>query len=269
MKRLDGRDLQSALGSLAAAAAVATVDLSAAMRAYDETRLDEGGDEPPSWRVPREVFAELGVDVDSLTFESFYCFHGTRVLDPSAFVSRGVLPLDDVIDDIWEALYALVQAEQEREEWDDFRRWVEKDGGGDWGRLYRSKTTDRREFGPHGTFVREVLLTPGAVGHDYLGNPEIVEDITRSHEARYGGDLEDRFHRASVPCIVTFPCDNVGRSAIAAAFWLVYDVLREGTAGLNANGGVGLNGRAVLPGDIVALDLAEAVPGEHRRYRLL
>ncbi len=47
--------------------------------------------------------------------------------------------------------------------------------------------------------VRETLLDPSATNsHDYLGCPEIVQDIARCYQSAYGVDLETRFLPARV-----------------------------------------------------------------------
>lgn len=97
------------------------------------------------------------------------------------------------------------------------------------------KTNSPIHFGPHGTFVREVLLNPVPPAHDYLGNPEIVEDIARCYGCAFGTHLESRYSEAATPCIVTFTFAS-SRAAQNSVFWLAYDMLRDGMAGFNANG---------------------------------
>lgn len=126
---LDGRDVESALSSLAGSAGVTPSELSTAIHAHTE-RFGDTSDEPLAWRIEREVFAEVGVDVDSLAFDGAYYFHGTRItLGPDLFVTRGILPLNQILDEIWSALYELVADERSPHEWIEFRRSVESGAG--------------------------------------------------------------------------------------------------------------------------------------------
>ena len=59
--------------------------------------------------------------------------------------------------------------------------------------------------GPFAFLVRPIIFQSRQAGnHDYLGIPEIVEDICLSYEEMYGHSLRERFLEASRPCIVKF-----------------------------------------------------------------
>jgi hypothetical protein len=121
-------------------------------------------------RLPRELLEGLGRDAETVSFDSAFYFHGTRVTDPDSFYRNGILPLDDVIERLWAALFELVRDERSTEEWAAFRGDVERDAEGHDGLLYRLKTGDRLHFGPYGLLVRETLRDPSATSsHDYLG----------------------------------------------------------------------------------------------------
>ena len=122
------------------------------------------------------------------------------------------------------------------EEWADFRNSVEAGAGGHDGVLYRLKTGGRIHFGPFGLIMRETFFDPYATGsHDYLGCPEIVQDISRCYTSARGGDLERRFCEAAKGCIVKFRSANCRPGDVKAALWYAYTKLRDGEISSNAN----------------------------------
>jgi len=254
---LDCQDDQTALASLAEALAVDVEELRASVLAYDESRFADSS-EDPYVRLPRELLEGLGRDAETISLDSAFYFHGTRVPDPDSFYRDGILPLDDVIGRVWAALFELVRDERSTEDWAEFRGEVERDAGGHDGFLYRLKTGDRLHFGPYGVLVRETLLGPSATSsHDYLGCPEIVQDIARCYQSAYGVDLEARFCAASRPVIVKFQSTDVWAGALPTALWFVFAKLRHDELTLNARGGFDGEGRAVPPEDVVDVETVE------------
>ena len=67
------------------------------------------------------------------------------------------------------------------------------------------KVSDADHWGPYGVLVRDVAFCPAEIGnHDYLGIPEIIEDISLCFVEQYGFDLRSAFIQNSQPCIVKF-----------------------------------------------------------------
>jgi hypothetical protein len=255
---LDCQDVGTALASLAAALAVDVDELRASLLAYDESRFADFS-EDPYVRLPRELLEGLGRDAETVSFDRAFYFHGTRATDPDSFYRDGILPLDAVIERLWAELFELVRDERSMEEWDAFRGGVERDAGGHDGFLYRLKTGDRRlHFGPYGVLVRETLLDPSATNsYDYLGCPEIIQDIARCYESAYEVDLEARFCAVSRPVIVKFRSTDVWAGALPTATWFVFAKLRHDELTLHARGGFDGEGRAVPPGDVVEVETLE------------
>jgi hypothetical protein len=254
---LDCQDVETALASLAEALAVDVEELRASLRAYDESRFADSSEDPYA-RLPRVLLEGLGRDPDTVSFDSAFYFHGTRVTDPESLYRDGILPLDDVIDRLWAALFELVRDERSTEEWAEFRGDVERVAGGHDGFLYRLKSGDRLHFGPYGVLVRETLLDPSATSsHDYLGCPEIVQDIARCYQSVHDVDLEALFCAASRPVIVKFQSTDVWAGALPTAIWFVFAKLRRDELTLNARGGFDGEGRAVPPEDVVDVETVE------------
>jgi hypothetical protein len=257
VKWLDCENLASTLSSLAIALGTTPVGLEGALRSYDDVGVSEAREDP--WKlVPRQFFERFGLNTDGVTerFDGAYYFHGTRAVDPEAFRRRGLLPLDEMVEELWATLFALVANDVSDEEWAKFRTEVEADGGGHDGWLYRLKTGDRRHSGPYGSVVRETFFAPGATGtHDYLGCPEIVQDIARCFASAYGVDLEQRFCAATRPSIVKFRGKHLQSGAINAAFWYAHTMLREGVISRSSNYGFDGSGAPVAAEDVVAVEI--------------
>jgi hypothetical protein len=254
---LDCHDLETALASLADAIGTTQAELEQALREYDESRFEDRTED--SWeRMPREVLEQFGLDVETVAgrFDGAHYFHGTRAIDPEAFRRRGILPLDKVVDELWTTLRELAGDEVTDEEWADFRRSVESGAGGHSGTLYLMKTGGRIHFGPFGLVVRETFFEPrAAASHDYLGCPEIVEDIASCYAAAHAGGLAQRFCDAAKPCIVKFRSTQLRKGAIKAALWYAYTKLRDDEISTNSNYSFDGNGEAVPAADVVEIEV--------------
>jgi hypothetical protein len=143
---LDCQDVETALASLADELAVGIDELRASLLAYDESRFADSSQDPYV-RLPRELLEDLSRDVETVSFDCAYYFHGTRAIDSDSFYRDGILPLDSMIDRLWAELFELVRDERTAEEWEAFRSDVMRDAGGHDGFLYRLKTGDRLHFG--------------------------------------------------------------------------------------------------------------------------
>jgi hypothetical protein len=254
---LDCHDVDSALASIAEASGVPPADLDRALREYDEARFEEASGDP--WELmPRDVLERFGVDVEIVAgrFDGAHYFHGTRAVDPDAFRRRGIMPLDCMLDEIWATLRELAGDDITDEDWDAFRRSIEAGAGGDDGVIYRMKAGGRIHFGPFGLVVRETFLDPHSAGsHDYLGCPEIVQDIARCYGAAHGGNLERRFCDVAKPCIVKFRSANCRPGDVMAALWYAYTKLRDDKITSSANYAFDGGGEPVPAEDVVDVEI--------------
>jgi hypothetical protein len=254
---LDCHDYDAALASLAEAIGTMSSKLATALGEYDESRLENSAEDP--WEVmPREVLERFRVGVEAVAarFDGAYYFHGTRAVDPEAFRRRGILPLDQMVEELWATLRKLAGDEISNEEWDSVRGSVEAGAGGHDGHLYRLKTGGRIHFGPFGLVIREAFLAPASTGsHDYLGSPEIVQDIARCYASAHGGNLEERFCTAAKPCIVKFRSTNCRSGDVKAALWYAFTRLRDGEITSSANYSFDAAGNPVPAEDVVDVEI--------------
>jgi hypothetical protein len=257
LPRLDCYDIDSTVASLAQAIGASSAELKRALRKYDDVVFEEATDDP--WRLmPREVLERFGADVHSVVerFDGAYYFHGTRAIDPESFRHGGILPLDQMLEELWLTLRELAGPKTSDEDWTALRHDVETDAHGHNGWLYRHKVGSGVDLGPFGLVVREILLEPQSTGsHDYLGCPEIVQDIARCFSSAHDVNLEQRFCDAAKPCIVKFRSTDLAPGAIQAALWYAYTKLRDGEITSSSNYSFDGNGQAVRPEDVLGVEI--------------
>jgi hypothetical protein len=155
-------------------------------------------------------------------------------------------------------LFDLVKDECSLVTWAKFRAWIEEGGGGHEGWLYRTKSVDEGHHGPYGVLVRETFFDPKSVGqYDYLGCPEIIQDISWCFQEYRQIDLEARFRAASKPVIVSFRSRSCREGLVRAALWYVFTMVRDGELTSNANECYEGNGQPVGHLDVLAVDDVE------------
>lgn len=151
-------------------------------------------------------------------------FHATRVL-PEATFEEGIFPLNAALPRIKAMLVDAVQDSVVRRQLEEV---LAVDSVED--HLYSMKTDDSLHWGPYAMLIRDVVFYPDSVGqHDYLGMPEIIEDICNGFEKSAGINLVETFEGALRPAIVKFTSEPIHEdSCIAAAICYVFSVIHEG-----------------------------------------
>lgn len=257
MSLLDCENPESALASLAAAARMDAGDLRGVLTASKPSEIDWDSeeDEPPSTVVARRWLSAVGVELEDVTFDGSYFFHGTRTLRPHSFLEHGIRPLGSMLDAIWDDLHSLSAEQVTTSQWSQMRSDLESVGRSDhrdahsaW--LYRFKTSDESMHGPYASLTRDYCLDPPAGNHDYLKSPEIIEDIMRS----LGLGLQERFEEQARSCIVKFAHARATAGDVEAALHYVHAAIHGEPMGLNAMSGVDCRGLPVAAAAVVYVD---------------
>jgi hypothetical protein len=255
MSRLDCTSVESAVNSLAAAAAVPSATVRGAIVEFEE---------PCEWglvdvreELPRQLLAGLPGSSWPLRFEECIYFHGTRTADAARFHREGIHPLGEQREALWDFLYTLVADDVDIEAWRAFRDSIERGTGPDHGDYYRGRL-DRAVSGPYAAVVRHCLLHPARIGWgDYLGRVEVVMTLGRAFFATSGIDLEARFNDATEPYVVTFRSQRITPSAVSAAFWYAYEWLRDGELSGNTDVSFRGEGSGIPAADVLGVDRME------------
>jgi len=172
-------------------------------------------------------------------------FHLTRVL-PGEDFGAGILPLGEALDGVWTTLERIFDGTRHVER----LRTLRREGVSDW--LFRLKVPDPFFWGPYAMLIRDAAFRSGEIGnHDYLGTPEIVQDICHGYEARFGLRIEDEVQAALHPCIVKFTSDRrLDRGCVKAAAFYLYLTVHGRPMSLHSNDCFDGGGVAVPPSEV-------------------
>lgn len=177
-------------------------------------------------------------------------FHLTRILDTNTF-EQGILPLGKCLDAIWNLLYSLARKQVSAEEWGEFRSDM---GSHDHAGLYEMKVSDATEWGPYAFLIKDHAFRSKEIGnHDYLGAPEIVEDICMCFTQKHGFDLLAAFTKKTKPCIVKF-FDGPRSDCVETAIYHLYKAHRREKCSIQCNTCYDAEGVPVAPDRIMKVE---------------
>jgi hypothetical protein len=187
------------------------------------------------------------------TYDATCWFHLTRAWPDTTF-EQGILPLGMQIDSIWALLFDLLEGSFSEAGWGDFRRSVETDFSHHLAKIYRLKTSRQHLWGPYAILIRDIAFDPKTYGnHDYLGIPEIVDDICVCFQ-QYGGiNLREIYLQRTRPCIVKFIDSATDREYVKSATKYVYLLHHETTLVAPETYSFDGRGRPVPPGRILKI----------------
>lgn len=175
--------------------------------------------QPPESLVFSEVSKVITLPGD---YDRTCWFHLSRVA-PSNNFEQGLLPMGQCLDAIWNFLYSLAKKSVSPGEWGEFRKDM---GSHHHAGLYEMKASDSMHWGPYALLSRDHAFKSEEIGnHDYLGAPEIVEDICICFSERYEFDLLGAFMKKTRPCIVKF-FDGPRSDCVSTALYHLYNTHR-------------------------------------------
>lgn len=122
--------------------------------------------------------------------------------------------------------------------------------------IYQMRFANPQQWGPYAILVREAAFKPKEMGTwDYLAMPEIIDDICKEYQSKYGDSIyQDVFVRLK-PSIVKFeseyPRDN---NIIKSAISYIYAKAHGKRLCLDANTCFDAKGNAIPHSDILKID---------------
>lgn len=179
-------------------------------------------------------------------------FHLTRTNKGNEF-KDGILPLGESLDMVWEMILNVIQDDKVRKELS--LMWEAGDVGNS---LYDMKSKESSCWGPYAMLVKDIAFCPQKLSlHDYLGMPEIIEDICKGYEERHGDSILGICQKNLTPKIVKFRSSfYLDKSCLEAAICYVYTYIR----GLEPSRGAVMDfdgkGIGIQPEDIMSLNPA-------------
>jgi hypothetical protein len=259
MKVLDCETIDSTYESLEQILGLGRSQLESVFEGIDVESFYE---ENRSYPHPPEslIFSEVRKVATLPGFYDRTCwFHLTRTA-PSNNFAQGILPLGQYLDSIWSFLFQLARKHISPEEWGKFRRNM---GPHHHAGLYWMKAKDEMHWGPYALLTRDHAFKSKEIGnHDYLGAPEIVEDICICFSERYEFDLLGAFMRKTKPGIVKF-FDGPRGDCVSTAIYHLYNSYRGNGCSAQCNTCYDGEGAPVMPERIMKVEF----PKDRKRLR--
>ncbi len=181
-------------------------------------------------------------------FERICWFHGTRTTSGATF-DEGILPLGFALGKIWDTMIEVApnQAVQGRLE------NMKANGVNNF--QFNLKVPKEDMWGPYAILVRDVAFNANKLyQHDYLGMPEIIEDICYGYSKAYDESILEVYEQALAPCLVKFetgPEEFVNGPIIAASCY-VYSCLRS--ENITGNSVICYDGKNQIISDILSVE---------------
>jgi hypothetical protein len=152
-------------------------------------------------------------------------FHLTRCL-PGCSFTNGLLPLSEVIDDIWNLLFSICKYPISRSNWDKFRKQIESCCGKKYSDIYRIRTTLHTQNGPDGILIGDINFNRTVGQAHFLDEgPEFIMFICQEFKVEYGHDL--LFKENTKPCIVKFTTHDSDFDSLLAAIHYIYEIEQQ------------------------------------------
>jgi len=148
-------------------------------------------------------------------------FHLTRTTKQNEF-KDGILPLGESLQSIWTT---LIDIPTDAEIINNLKL-LKENGVPNY--HYNLKHNNRFHSGPYAVLVKDTAFTPESLcQHDYLGMPEIIEDICDGYNIKYGESIIEIIKSFLVPKIVKFQSSMcVDTGCIEAALFYAYELAR-------------------------------------------
>lgn len=193
-----------------------------------------------------QVLFALGVDPESPPSPAgVRWFHATRAVQGSSF-SEGLLPTDEAMPRLWDALGATASQWMATSDWNEYRRSFMR---GD--RLYSKQYAQKRIVpgwaGPFAFLVRDAALNRHRGHKDFTGLSEAAEDICADFNQVYGLDLKSAYQASTGRCLVVFTTRGAYWGTVRAAANYVYYATHGLECGHDCNTNFSGKGQAVPP----------------------
>lgn len=252
---LDCESAETALQSVSALFRISASEMASFLQTIDLESLYEA-----NWReLPSadEYLFDLVVDKfrAPLMPKRVAWFHLTRTVRLANF-AEGLLPLGEVLPKVWKMMIELAPDQVTKRNLRTMQAHRVEDF------QYNYKAPDRFHWGPYAVLVRDVAFHSERLGqHDYLGIPEIVEDICNGYKKSYGVSIFHVYEQGLHPCIVKFLgdtsyLDGCLRAAVSYAWSAAHRRRPTGDAIMCFDG----NGCSIPPSDIVSIEFVNAPP---------
>jgi hypothetical protein len=193
----------------------------------------------------------------NISYDYVSWFHLSRVQEIDSF-KNGILPLDKMIDNLWDFLYKLQKDFLSKKEWEEFRYNFENVDQSLDSIIYRSKLSSKDGFGPFAMLIKEASIKHREIGnHDYLDCPEIIEDICNAFMSKHAFNLLKSFKNNTKPCIIKFIDKNAKKEYLGRAVSYLYYKYHNDNLSKSSNTCFVGKGNIILPDLIQSMEFVD------------
>jgi len=211
--------------------------------------IESSPDIPPDEYVFQRVIQNFGANI---TPKLICWFHLTRTTQDATF-ARGILPLGEALNPIWETLLNIFAGSKHQENLIDLKE------SGVVNYHYNLKAPDSFHWGPFAMLVKESAFKAKEMGnHDYLWLPEIIEDICNAYHDKYGIFIHDDVVKTLNPCIVKFKSHKrMDDGCVKAALYYLYANVKRESLCIDANTCFDGQGKIIPYEDILKIEFID------------
>lgn|GEM_PF-560112 len=179
-------------------------------------------------------------------------FHLTRTTKQNDF-EDGIIPLGGTLERIWTTLISIPTEPVIK----DNLNFLKNNGVPDF--HYRLKHNDQFHWGPYAVLVKETAFNASDLSqHDYLGMPEIIEDICNGYEERFGDSIIEIYESSLVPKIVKFQShQRLDSGCVEAALFYAYELVRGNPPSSNCVTCFDGEGIKIEPSSVISVTTVE------------
>lgn len=189
-------------------------------------------------------------------------FHLTRTAKANEF-NDGIIPLGGALERIWTMLIDIAHDSVIKQN----LKLLKESGIPNF--LYNTKHNDPFHWGPYAVLVKETAFR-SSIQHDYLGMPEIIEDICNGYEKKYCESIINIYKTSLVPKIVKFKSiKRIDTGCIEAALYYAYEAARGNPPSSNCITCFDSEGIKIEPSSIVSVTTVEILPQKGQSNRPL
>ena len=176
-------------------------------------------------------------------------FHCTRTTISNNF-SDGVKPLNNILNTIWFMLLNHAPDELTKNRLNSMKQ------NGVHNFQYSLKTEDEIHWGPYAILVKEVAFnTQRLAQHDYLGMPEIIEDICNSFKNKFNINIYSFYSSILTPKIVKFTSKyRVDSGCIETALCYAHSSVWKTPIGGSSVNCFDSDGQTISPEQIISVE---------------
>ncbi len=256
MKILDCESFESTLFSISNICGISNSNVTEYLSSINDNKLYKKYKNNFGWFSDILVYdfaKKFSVEIE---YDNLCWFHLARVNDSKDILTKGILPLNEALESIWNQIITLINGRIAIDDILQMKHSSNISGHNEW--LYKFKTADKEHFGPFAMLVREAAFNNKEIGnYNYLEMPEIVREIIIGIKKKYDLDLYDDYINSTESVIVKFntpvslaKCSHYLGIALCYLYHRIKNEKFSSDSNMTYNG----KGIGVLPKDIVSIE---------------